>query len=37
LLPKGGTSYVFFNNITMHQDAVKFRAVVEGSTAQAAN
>lgn len=28
LLPKRGKSYVFFNNITMHNDAVRFRRVL---------
>jgi uncharacterized protein YecE (DUF72 family) len=29
LLPKNGLSYVFFNNITMKDDAVRFRSVID--------
>jgi uncharacterized protein YecE (DUF72 family) len=29
MLPKGAESYVFFNNIKMKEDAVRFRAIVE--------
>lgn len=29
MLPKGAKSYVFFNNIKMKEDAVRFRAIVE--------
>ena len=31
MLPEGVTSYVFFNNIKMIEDAVRFREMVEGS------
>ena len=30
MLPESGTSYVFFNNVPMLDDAVRFRAIVEG-------
>ena len=34
MLPKRGKSYVFFNNIDMRKDAVRFREIVEGRTAE---
>jgi uncharacterized protein YecE (DUF72 family) len=30
MLPEGKESYVFFNNIRMHEDALRFKAMVEG-------
>jgi uncharacterized protein YecE (DUF72 family) len=29
MLPKGAESYVFFNNIKMKEDAVRFKAIVD--------
>jgi len=29
MLPKGVESYVFFNNIKMKEDALRFKAIVE--------
>lgn len=31
MLPEGADSYVFFNNIRMHEDALRFKAIVEAA------
>ena len=33
MLPKKQLSYVFFNNITMKQDAMRFEKIVEDQSA----